>query len=53
MIVGRGTNPLSEQDAGQFSISTFNVIGGIKYLVDTGISATGLFVPQIGNIIKV
>lgn len=42
-------NPTSVTNAGQWSVNTYNVINSVKYLVDTGTSATS-YTPTIGTL---
>ena len=49
LSLGSGTNPDSEQDAGQWSVITQNQLGGLFYNVDYGIKATS-FTTTIGSL---
>lgn len=47
--LGIGTNPISVQQAGGWSVTTYNQVGGQYYKVDTGTQATS-FITLAGNI---
>ena len=44
-------NPLSQKNAGAWKATTYNVISGVTYLVDTG-SASVSFIPSAGTLSK-
>ena len=47
--MGVGTNPISEQEAGNWQVTTLNNVGGAFYIVDVGTLATS-FITRSGTI---
>lgn len=43
-------NPTSVQQAGNWKVETKNLVGGSYYIVDTGTSTTGSYIPEKGTL---
>lgn len=49
MLIEGIVNPTSVQNAGQWTVNTYNTINSVNYLIDTGSSSTS-YTPVMGSL---